>query len=387
METAELIEIVSRGEDSRHQFKANVTNEVQLAQEIVAFSNSGGGQIVIGVAEGDHAIRGLDAAGIGRLNQLVSNAASQHVRPAVNPITENVAHPQGTVMVVTIMDGVAKPYMDKDGVIWVKTGADKRKATSREEIQRMFQQSSLVHADEVPVTGTGVGDVDLAYFEAFFNQQPFDAPLVNQPVPLPRLLTNMNLMRGEFLNLAAVLLFARAPQYRLPAFIAKAIAYPGVEADEAAYLDSRDIVGRLADVFQQALGFLSANTGTHQGDRGVNSTGEPEIPRIVWEELVANALVHRDYFITAPVRIFVFADRVEIISPGHLPNNLTVENILKGNSNIWNPVLASFAAKLLPYRGLGNGILRAKKAYAEIEFTDDREANLFKVTVARPGRG
>jgi ATP-dependent DNA helicase RecG len=386
METAELIEIVSRGEDSRHQFKSNFTNEVKLAQEIVAFSNSGGGQIVIGVDDGDHTVHGLAAADIHRLNQLVSNAASQHVRPAVNPITENVALPQGTVMVVTILDGVARPYMDKDGVIWVKTGADKRKATSREEIQRMFQQSSLVHADEVPVTGTGVGDVDLAYFETFFDQQPFDAPLAGQSVSLPQLLSNMNLMRGESLNLAAVLLFARGPQYRLPAFIAKAIAYPGVEPDEAAYLDSRDIVGKLADVFQQALGFLSANTGTHQSDRGVNSTGEPEIPRIVWEELVANALVHRDYFVIAPIRIFVYADRVEIISPGHLPNNLTVENILKGNSNIRNPVLASFAAKLLPYRGLGNGILRAKKAYAEIEFKDDREGNLFQVTVTRPGR-
>jgi hypothetical protein len=130
---------------------------------------------------------------------------------------------------------------------------------------------------------------------------------------------------------------------------------------------------------------LSANTGTRQGDRGVNSTGEPEIPRIVWEELVVNALVHRYYFITAPIRIFVFSDRVEIISPGHLPNNLTVEKILKGNSNIRNPILASFAAKLLPYRGLGNGILRAKKAYTELGFTDDREANLFKVTVTRLG--
>ena len=385
METAELIEIISRGEDSRHQFKLNVTNAAQLAAEMVAFSNSGGGKILIGVGD-DQVVHGLTAADIHRLNQLVSNVASQNVRAAINPISENVSHSNGTVMVVTIPDGVAKPYMDHGGVIWVKTGADKRPASSREELQRMFQESSLVHADEIPVIGTGVGDVDLAYFEKFFDQQPFDAPLARQSVSLPRLLINMNLMRGESLNLAAVLLFARAPQYRLPAFIVKAIAYPGAEPDETAYLDSRDIVGKLADGFQQTLGFLSANTGTLQGYQGVNSTGAPEVPRIVWEELIANALVHRDYFVTAPIRIFVFADRVEIISPGHLPNNLTVENILKGNSNIRNPVLASFASKLLPYRGLGNGILRAKKAYAEIEFTDDREANLFKVTVSRPGR-
>lgn len=386
MEVAELIELVTRGEDSFRQFKRNVTNEGQLAAEIVAFSNSGGGQILIGVDD-TQTVRGVSGADIARINGLISNAASDHVRPAVVPLTENVFHPNGTVIVVTIPNGLAKPYMDKSGIIWVKTGADKRRASSREEIQRMFQQSSLVHADETPVPGTGVGDVDLTYFETFFNQQPFDAPLAEQAIPLPQLLANMNLTRGESLNVAAVLLFARAPQYRLPAFIVKAIAYPGAQPDEASYLDSRDIVGKLADIFQQTLGFLNANTGTRQADRTVNSAGDPEIPRIVWEELVANALVHRDYFVMAPVRIFVFSDRVEIISPGHLPNNLTVENILKGNSNIRNPILASFAAKLLPYRGLGNGVIRAKKAYADIAFTDDRDSNVFRVTVSRPSRG
>ena len=79
-----------------------------------------------------------------------------------------------------------------------------------------------------------------------------------------------------------------------------------------------------------------------------------EISSIVFEELLVNALVHRDYRVSAPVRIFVFDNRIEIISPGHLPNNLTVEKIRAGNSNIRNPILVSFVAKgLLPYKGLG----------------------------------
>jgi len=131
--------------------------------------------------------------------------------------------------------------------------------------------------------------------------------------------------------------------------------------------------------------FLIGNTRTLQNGRSVNSLGEPEVPRIVWEELLANALVHRDYFISAPVRVLVFADRVEIVSPGHLPNNLTIENIKAGNSNIRNPILASFAAKLLPYRGLGSGLLRALRAYPAIELIDDRSGNLFKAIVARSG--
>jgi predicted HTH transcriptional regulator len=381
MEVTELIEILSRGEDSRHQFKENFTNADALAAEIVAFSNTAGGRIFIGVRN-DGTVQGLSFADIDRLNQLISNSASHNVRPAVNPLTENVPHPNGTVMVVTVPEGVSKPYMDKDGVIWVKNGADKRRATSREEIQRLFQQAGLVHADETPVAGLGVADVDLPYFERFFEQQ-FGEPLARHNMPLPQILTNMNLMNRGQLNVAGSLLFAKAPHYALPAFIVKAVAFVGTEIEDQRYIDSRDITGKLADVFQQTLGFIVANTRAAQGEQGFNSQGQPEIPRIVWEELVANALIHRDYFISAPVRVLVFADRVEIISPGHLPNNLTVENIKAGNSNIRNPVLASFAVKLLPYRGLGSGILRAIKAWPDIEFIDDRAGNQFKAIVKR----
>ena len=382
METTELIDCLSRGEDSRHQFKENFTNADALAAEIAAFSNTAGGQIFIGV-QNDGTVLGLSHADIDRLNQLISNSASQNVRPAVNPLTENVPHPNGTVLVLSIAEGVSKPYMDKNGTIWVKSGSDKRRATSREEIQRLFQQAGLVHADETPVAGLSAGDVDMSYFEAFFEQQ-FGEPLAQQVLPLPQLLTNMNLMNQGQLNVAGSLLFAKTSQYALPAFIIKAVAFVGNAIEDDRYIDSRDITGKLADVFQQTLGFIIANTRATQGEQGFNSQGQSEIPRIVWEELVANALIHRDYFISAPVRVLVFADRVEIISPGHLPNNLTIENIKAGNSNMRNPILASFAAKLLPYRGLGSGLLRALRAWPHIELIDDRAGNLFKAIITRP---
>ncbi|SOS42697.1 ATP-dependent DNA helicase RecG (plasmid) [Pseudomonas syringae] len=224
----------------------------------------------------------------------------------------------------------------------------------------------------------------MPYFEAFFEQQ-FGEQLALHNQPLPQLLTNMNLMNQGHLNVAGSLLFAKVPHYALPAFIIKAVAFVGNEIEDERYIDSRDITGKLADVFQQALGFIIANTRAVQGAQGFNSPGQAEIPRIVWEELVANALVHRDYFISAPVRVLVFMDRVEIISPGHLPNNLTIENIKAGNSNMRNPILASFAAKLLPYRGLGSGLLRALRAWPQIELVDDRAGNLFKAIVVRPG--
>jgi len=193
----------------------------------------------------------------------------------------------------------------------------------------------------------------------------------------------MNLLRDGYLNIAGTLLFSKAPHFKLPMFIVKAGAFDSYDINTERYYDSRDITGRLADVFKTSKNFIISNLRHVQKDQGFNSVGIPEIPYESIEEIIANALIHRDYFISAPVRIFIFRSRVEIISPGHLPNNLTVENIKSGNSNARNPVLASFANHLIPYRGYGSGIIRAISKYPHIEFENDTEGNLFKVIFKR----
>lgn len=381
METVELLETVARGEDSRHQFKDDVTNAASLAGEIVAFANSGGGQLFLGVAN-DGTIHERDAASVDRLNQLIGNAASNLVRPPINPVTENVGISTGVVIVVTVPDGISKPYMDNNGAIWIKSGSDKRRVTAREEMQRMFQTAQLVHGDDVPVPGTSISDIDLDYFRRFFRSR-FEQELEEQDLSLGQVLSNMRVVRNDTLTVTGALLFAREPQVFLPVFHVKAVCYPGNDIHATTYLDSADILGRIETQFDDALGFVLRNLRREQGGQGVNSLGEIEIPRIVLEELLANALIHRDYFVSAPIRIFVFDDRVEIMSPGHLPNNLTVANIQSGNSNIRNPILASYATKVLPYRGLGTGILRALKEYPAIDFVDDRDGNLFRAVIRR----
>jgi len=381
MEAVELLLILARGEDSQHQFKKNINNPDSLAQEIIAFSNGQGGRLIIG-ADDDGSVSGLSKDDIHRINQMISNVASQHIIPAVNPTTRNVSVQDKIVIILEVSKGMNKPYQDKDGVFWVKSGADKRKATSREEIQRLFQSSGLVYADENPANGLTIADLDMDYFRIFF-QKRYGEKLEDQHLSLAQTIANMNLGKGGELNLAGALLFGKNPSNRLPSFIVKAGSFPGQSITAETYLESKDITGKISDIFQQTMSFILTNISHIQGDRTVNSTGEPEIPRIVLEELIANALVHRNYFISAPVRVFVFSDRVEIISPGHLPNNLTVENIKAGNSNSRNPVLASFANQILPYRGYGSGILRALEKYPAIEFEDIRDGDLFKCIIKR----
>lgn len=391
METIDLIELIERGEDSRTQFKRSqdVTNAKSLAGEMVAFANSKGGRILIGVDD-QGTLVGLSAEDIRRVNLLISNTATDCIRPSINPETENISVGGKLIMVVIVPEGISKPYADNDGVFWVKSGANKRRVTSREEIQRMLQNADLVHADEVPVEGATASDIDLDHFSGFFEKkygESLDSALDKAGISLSRLLNNLGLARDTTLNLAGLLLFGEHPQRYRPAFVVKAVSFVGNDPAGDKYRDSQDIDGCLQDLYKGTTSFLSRNLQRLQGEKGFNTEGDLEVPLAALEELVVNMLLHRDYFISAPWRVMLFDDRIEIISPGSLPNNLTVENIRNGVSNIRNPIITSFATKELPYRGIGTGILRALAAVPDLELESDHERNLFTARIPRKSKG
>lgn len=378
-----IISQISLGEDSHHQFKQNITNTDSLAAEMAAFANAEGGIIYIGVAD-DGSIPGLTSSEVSRINQLISNTASQNIKSPLTVKTENISIGNDRVVIIlTIPKGQDKPYFDRNGIIWLKTGTDKRKINSREELCRLFQSVDRFHADELP-TKAGIDKLDKLRFREFL-QQIYKIPLPDTQDDLRTLLQNMNLATEDgMLNHAGVLLFTEHPEWIKPQFIVKAVRYPGNAIHASKYLDTEDFSGPLPRIFADAMAFIMRNLHKVQAGRGINAPGLPEIPEVVCEELLVNALMHRDYLISAPIRIFIFDDRIEIISPGSLPNNLTVEKILKGNCNIRNPILVSFIAKgLLPYRGLGSGIKRALEDWPDIDFTDDRDGCLFAATIHR----
>jgi ATP-dependent DNA helicase RecG len=383
MTLTELRAQISLGEDSRRQFKRDVTNADSLAAEIAAFANSDGGSIFLGVVD-DGSLSGLARADVKRINQLIGNAASQHVRSPLTVHTENIAVAKGRVVIVlTLPRGQDRPYFDRNGVIWLKSGADKRRVNSKEELRRLFQSVDQFHADELP-TKAGIDKLDKLRFRDFL-RDVYQQEYPDVPAERLRLLQNLNLATDDGkLNLAGVLLFAEQPERIKPQFVLKAIRYPGNDIHSTLYLDTEDFSGPLRKVFDDSLAFVMRNLHKVQAGRGVNAPGTPEIPPAVFEELLVNALVHRDYLVSAPIRLFIFDNRIEIISPGHLPNNLTVEKIRVGNSVIRNPILVSYVAKgLLPYHGLGSGIKRALDDWPEIDFTDDRDGLLFTATVHR----
>ncbi len=383
MNHVDINSLLTLGEDSTRQFKADVKNAESLASEMAAFANTNGGIIFIGVAD-DGSTPGLSGYDVARINQLISNAASHLVRSPLAVQTENVALENGRIVIMlTVPKGIDKPYFDKNGVIWLKAGADKRRVNSKEELRRLFQFTNQFHGDELP-TKAGIDRLDKLRFRDFL-RDVYKQEYPDSLNELTRLLQNMNLATDDGrLNLAGVLLFAEQPEWIVPQFVVKAIRYPGNEIHATDYLDTEDFSGPLQKLFEGVLAFVMRNLHKVQAGRGVNAPGLPEIPEAVFEELLVNALVHRDYLVSAPIRLFVFDNRIEIISPGHLPNNLTVEKIRTGNSNIRNPILVSYIAKgLLPYHGLGSGIKRALEKWPAIDFTDDHDGCLFTATVHR----
>jgi ATP-dependent DNA helicase RecG len=385
MEALTLLDIIGNGENSRVQFKKIVKSSDDIAKEMVAMSNSIGGMIVVGVEDKTGQIIGLNYEEIKRSNDFLANASTNNVKPPIYILTEIIIIEDKKVLIAHINEGSNKPYCDNNGIVWIKSGSDKRRVTDNIEYARLLQSSGLISADEMIVAKTSLDDFDLERFKKFFETN-YEQTIEDTSLSLTQLLHNLNLIKDQHLNLAGLLLFGKEPQRYKPTFLIRAVSFFGNDIEGQDYRDSRDIIGDLEMLYDQGMKFLLNNLHYTQQGRNFNTLGILEISRVALEEILQNALIHRDYFKNAPIRILILDNRIEIISPGKLPNNLTVENIKYGNVVIRNNLIASFATKMLPYRGLGTGIKRAIKEQPDIEFINDISGEQFISVIPRPAK-
>ncbi|MEZ4827802.1 MAG: putative DNA binding domain-containing protein [Bacteroidia bacterium] len=380
MDAAELLRLIDNGETCTVQFKENVKNEHCIAQEMVAFSNTKGGKILIGVNDKTWGITGLSPDDLRRLTDLLVNAANEHVKSPIFIETETVDVDGKKVIVVTIPEGVDKPYKDKDGIIFLKNGANKRKVTSNEELSRLLQSSGNLYAEERLIQHSSYHDLDWEKFQSFY-EETYKEPC--EKSHLERYMENLRLGSQGKLNLAGALLFTNKPQKTITGFFITAIWFWGNDPWENAYRSSENLYGTLSEQYRKGYDFVLSKLQKVQGEQSFNSIGKSEIPEIVIQELLANALIHRDYFIQDTIKLFVFENRIEIKSPGKLPNNLTESQIRRGIRKKRNNILDSFAPQLLNYRGAGSGILRSLEAWPHIDFINDIEAEQFTAIIHR----
>lgn len=385
MTADELKEMIAGGETSSVQFKRQLDSMDGIAAEMIAMSNAKGGNIIFGVEDKSGKIIGLDFTQLQDIGNRLAIIASDMVKPQIFVTTEVVSIPIEKeirrVLVASISEGTAKPYKDRSGVIWVKQGGDKRRLTDNSEQIRLFQQSGLLFVDEMVVPETSISDIDKDKVQEYL--QKINEDNLDLDVDKEQIYRNIGILKDTRLSLAGLLFFGKNPQkYRL-AFCIKAVAFYGNDIADTQYRDSIDITGTIPKMFEEGMRFFSMNLFHTQQGQDFNSVGKLEISEIALQELLQNALTHRDYSKNAPVRLFVFDNRIEIISPGSLPNSLTIENILMGNAVVRNNLIVSYASKLMKYRGLGSGVARAFKNQPDLELYNDKDGEQFKVVIPR----
>ena len=372
------------GETTKVQFKQAFTSQREIAKEMIAFANSKGGVILFGVEDKTGKLVGLSYEQIQQTSRELGNAANEQVRPTIYIETEVVRVENKHFLVCSVEQGKNKPYKNLNGEIWVKQGADKRRVTENTEILALFQDSGSYQTDAAGVDGTTISDLDRYAIDEYL-MKVYSLNMESLGEKAEQMLKNIHILNNSGKpTLAGYLFFGKHPEYNCPTCMVKAVSFFGNELGGTQYRDTKEILGNMPQVYEKSMAFLKSNLHNIQEEgASFNTLGKLEIPESVLEEVLQNALIHRDLLRPAPIRIFIFDNRVEIISPGALAGGLTEEDIRNGKTYQRNPFMATFATNALHYRGIGSGIVRILAECPNMVLQNDSDGNEFKVTLFR----
>ena len=338
---------------------------------------------------------------------MLSDIASENVVPSILIKIDTVEVEEGNLVVATVKEGLNKPYHDNKGIVWVKNGADKRKVFDNAELAEMMTDCGSFAPDEAGVRDATVNDLDATTIKQFlgnrfervlekkgltgdaFKEASLDmiCSTIAKGHDCEKILRNLRFIRPDgTLTVAAMLLFGKYTQRWMPMMTAKCICFAGNSVGSKVFRDKvndADMEGNLLHQYDTIMDFFTRNLHNVQVGDEFNSMGKLEIPYTSLVEFTVNSLVHRSLNMKAPVRIFIFDNRVEIHSPGALPNGLTIDDIKAGTSMPRNMFLFNNAIYLLPYTGVGSGITRALDEDINVTFMNNDKAQEFVITVWR----
>ena len=403
----DILKQIKAGEVSGVQFKERILDKYDIACELVAFSNSHGGKLVVGIKDKTGETNALSYSEVQETTNLLSDIASENVVPSILIKIDTVEVEDGNLVVATVKEGLNKPYHDNKGIVWVKNGADKRKVFDNAELAEMMTDCGSFAPDEAGVRDATVNDLDATTIKQFlgnrfdrvlekkgltgdaFNEASLDmiCSAIAKGHDCEKILRNLRFIRPDgTLTVAAMLLFGKYTQRWMPMMTAKCICFAGNSVGSKIFRDKvndADMEGNLLHQYDTIMDFFTRNLHNVQVGDEFNSMGKLEIPYTSLVEFTVNSLVHRSLNMKAPVRIFIFDNRVEIHSPGALPNGLTIDDIKAGTSMPRNMFLFNNAIYLLPYTGVGSGITRALDEDINVTFMNNDKAQEFIITVWR----
>ena len=366
----ELLEIIANGENSGVEFKRDDLRTQDLAKELVAFSNLEGGMVLLGV-EDDGTITDLTRQD---LEEWVMSVCRDKIRPAIVPFFEVVrgVKDNNDVAIVRVIRGydVHALWHNNTNRYLMRVGTQSREA-SQEELTRLFQQRGSIRAELRPVSGATLANLDRRRLRNYFGDiRQQDVPADDDEEAWQSLLINTEIMTEEGVTVGGMLLFGKTPNRFLPHAGIDAAAYPGTEPDYDAQertalrgpmtpllSEGGDIVEN--GLVEQALDFVQRNTRVAVEAQGGRRVERPVYPPDALREGIVNALIHRDYLLTSTdIELAVYSDRLEIVSPGRLPNAITPDRMRAGTRSARNQILKDVIRDYRYLEHMGMGIPR-----------------------------
>ncbi|MCI5129970.1 MAG: transcriptional regulator [Candidatus Electrothrix sp. EH2] len=347
----DIRQLLQQGENHAVEFKSSRVHADSLAKEMTAFANSYGGAVLLGVDDKGN-IEGLSEDR--DWEEWVANVSRNNIIPPVLSAYQEVEIDSRKVGIITVEKGLERPYQTSRSLFLVRVGSTSRTATQG-ELMRLFQQAGLFHFDLTSVRNTGVKDLNLTKIADYFQRWDVD---IADDEDLNNLLTNTDILaRDGQVTVGGLLLFGLQPQRFLQNSSIIFAHYLGIKADSE-LLDRQVIEGALDYQVDSCLTVIKHNLKNPSIIEGAKR--EPtglRYPDKVFRELLVNACVHRNYAISGSrIRILLFDDRLEFISPGRLPNTVTVEKLRSGVSYAVNPVIVKFMENFRYIDKLGRGL-------------------------------
>ena len=354
-------------EDARAEFKEVVLgnrgvrspNTDDMAGEMVAFANAEGGVIFLGVDDGG-VVRGVPADRAGDVETWVVNVASNNCDPPIRPILrrERLPGPTGSHCLVILVEVRRGLYVHgtSGGRHYIRVGST-RQLLRGAMLARLFQERGRAFVfDEQPVPDTTSDDLDRDRLELFFASGP-------RAIPWPDLLRNTRVTAtGENdmdrPTLAGLLAFGKVPQAHLFSACVEAAVYrgPRLTSDDLVHSDS--IKGRVDAQIDDATAFVERFM-LKPARKPSGRVDHPQYEIGAVREAIVNAVAHRDYSISgSKIRLFLFADRLELYSPGGLPNTITLDT-MPYRVFTRNQLLVSFLSRMKSRR-TGHAFLESR---------------------------
>lgn len=373
MTRTELLELLRNSENSGVEFKRDDVENHELAKDLVAFLNLDGGIVLLGI-ENDGTVSGTSRP---NLEEWVAELCRVKIEPPIVPHLSWVRaiEPGKDALIVRVSQGPDKPYArvhNNRRTYFIRVGSTSREA-SREELERMFQASGRVQYGLKPVPGATFETLDVRRLRDYFTRV-LEQPALKEDDILAweNLLRNLDLMveaAGQRVaTIDGMLLFGKSPERFLPQSGIRAVCYPGTEPDYATRADEKlngpmvplgAARGRLVErgLVDLAWDFIRRNTTPTARLKGARRTQHWDYPEGVVREALVNALVHRDYSIAGTdILLAIYADRLEIDSPGRLPNTVTLEGMKAGMRYARNQTLVNVMRDYGYVEALGMGV-------------------------------